>query len=412
MVDKIRILQLIYSFDVEGSGGGLTRFVFALSQALDPQLFDVTICALWNTGATGEERHIKELTAKGVHAFTAADWNPQSPLNSLINSFKSIRAKLYKSPVDIIHSHSEFSDILALLLKYHPCAPLITRTLHNGFPIEWRKRPIRRYLLSNMLYPLAYDGEIGVAKHVVANLDRRWLARIMGKKATLLHNAIDLSRFIQARPRAKQSSLDLGIPDGAFVAGTVGRLREEKGYRYLLEAAAQLIEKFGNEIYFVIVGAGDLEEPLRQQAKDLNIDSQVIFTGSRDDIELLLSGMDVFICSSLWEGFSTAVLEAMAAGVPVIATDIPGNRELIQAEVNGWIVPPADPAAIAHIVQEVRSMSEAEREKITQAAFRVASEYSITTVAQQHAEYYLQVIKNKKETDVVVAPISNEDNNR
>ncbi len=393
-MDKIRILELIYSFDVEGSGGGIARFVIALSQALDPQLFDVTICALWDTGTDAEKRHIQELTAKGMHAFAAADWNPASPLNSLINSYKSLRSYLYKSPVEIIHSHSEFSDILALLLKFHPCSPAIARTLHNGFPIEWRKRPARRYLLSNTLYPLAYDGEIGVAKHVVANLDRRWLARKLHKRATLLHNAIDLSRFAQVERVAEKSSLGLGIPDGAFVAGTVGRLREEKGYGTLLEAAAQLIETLNNDIYFVIVGGGDLGEILRRQAERLKIDTQVIFTGPREDIERVLSGMDVFICSSLWEGFSTAILEAMAAGVPVIATDIPGNRELIEAEVNGWMTPPADPAAITRMVQMIKTMSETKRRIITQAARQVASEYSITTVAQQHTAYYQQLQKN------------------
>ncbi len=394
--NKIHLLQLIYSFDVEGSGGGIARFVISLCQALNKELFDVSIGGLWNMGTENEQIRMRKLNEEGIKAFTAADWNPSHPLHSLIVSYKGLSRFIKKSSVEVIHSHSEFSDIVTLMLKFQPGVPTIIRTLHNGYPIEWRKRPIRRLVLSNTLYPIFYNSEIGVAAHVVSNLNQRWLARRLGREATLLRNAIDLRRFMGLHHLEEKSKLGMDIPDDGYVIGTVGRLREEKGYAYLLEAASLLVQQYTDPIYFVIIGAGDLADRLVEQARRLQIGERVIFTGPRQDIEFLLSGMDIFVCSSLWEGFSTAVLEAMAAGVPVLATDIPGNRELIKPDVNGWMIPPGDPEALSKEIVNIIAKPLKERQIIARAAEKVAADYSIERIAKQHEEWYQQLQKEKR----------------
>jgi glycosyltransferase involved in cell wall biosynthesis len=120
----------------------------------------------------------------------------------------------------------------------------------------------------------------------------------------------------------------------------------------------------------------------------LSIDDRVVFTGPREDIEYLLSGIDLFVCSSLWEGFSTALLEAMALRVPVLATDIPGNRELITPGVTGWMVAPGDSKALAQEMERIIGLPADQFTKIVQAAASRASEFNIDHVARQHELYY------------------------
>jgi len=386
---KIQLLQIIYSFDIEGSGGGIARFAVALSQALNKDLFDVTLCGLWNTRMPGERQHILRLKSQGINAFMAADWSASHPMQSFIDSYRSITRFLKNHPIDIIHSHSEFSDVITMLLKFYPSMKVIIRTLHNGYQLEWYKRPIRRLVFTNMLYPIFYNGEIGVAEHVVKNLNHRWLAQKLNRHGTLLRNAIDLSRFKNKQHLDDKSLLGLDIPAHAYVIGTIGRLREEKGYMFLLEAISILLAQSTEPIYLIIIGTGDLADALHAQSKALNIADRVIFTGPREDIERLLDGMDLFVCSSLWEGFSTAILEAMVAGVPVLATDIPGNHELIVPGVTGWMIAPGNSAALADAMKSIISLPSNQTKTVVEAAALKAGEFTIDSIAKQHEQYYL-----------------------
>jgi len=395
MDNRLRVLQIIYSFDIEGSGGGVARFAIALSHALDKDLFDVSICGLWDTGKETESLHLNELNSLGVKAFTAASWDEKNPYLSLWKSYQGLRTSIKKSKVDIVHSHSEFSDIVSLMLKLYPGVPIIMRTLHNGYPIEWRKRYIRRVILSYILYPLLFSKEIGVARHVVKNMDRRWLAKLSNHNAILIHNAINIGKFAIIDHISDKSKLGLAIPNDAVVVGTIGRLRIEKGYETLLEAAAKVIQQTERSIKFIIIGTGELAETLIKQAQKLNISDNVIFTGPRTDIEFLLSGMDLFVSSSYWEGFSTSVLEAMAAGVPVLATDIPGNRELVEPGINGWLVTSRNPDALAQeIIHRINTRIKIKQEIIEQGR-KVAFSHSIESVAKQYQSLYESFNKKK-----------------
>jgi glycosyltransferase involved in cell wall biosynthesis len=386
--NRLRILQIIYSFDIEGSGGGVARFASELSHALDRDQFEVSIGGLWDTGKQTEREHMHELNSSGIKAFTGATWDEKNPYLALWKSYQGLRTAINNSKADVIHSHSEFSDIVSILLKFYPGAPIFIRTLHNGYPVEWRKRYLRRILLSYILYPLLFNKEVGVAQHVVTNMNRRWLSKILNHHAILIHNAINITKFSKTQHLSDKSKLGLGIPNNAFIIGSIGRLRIEKGYDTFLEAAAKVIRQTNQSIKFMIVGTGELDEKLKIQAQSLNISDQVIFTGPRTDIEFLLSGMDLFVSSSYWEGFSTAVLEAMAAGVPILATDIPGNRELIEPEINGWLVTPHNPEALAQeIISHINIPDEIKMEIIEQEQ-KVANKYSIDAIAKQYQTLY------------------------
>jgi glycosyltransferase involved in cell wall biosynthesis len=386
---RIRIYELISSFDVEGGGGGLTRFAMTLSRYLNAERFQPVVCALWDRGSEVESQHIKSLQAEGIEVFTCTDWNEQHPYRSFYKAYKGLRESLKIQPADILHSHSEFSDMAVVFLKIEGKAPLLVRTMHNELRVIWKRRPLRRLLFTQFLDPLLFDLELGVSQYIKENLDGRIMARRLNRKALAVPNALDIHRF-QADPAVRQQAQrELGIPKEAYVVGSVGRLCEQKGYDVLVEAAARVLQTT-SDIYFLIVGEGPNAQALTQQASDLGIAQQVIFAGQRTDVERLLQAMDLFACSSRWEGLSTVLMEAMAAGVPIVATDIPGNRELLRDGENARLMRVEDAAALAEAIQDARSNPELGRVYSSQAR-RDVQEFGIEQVARQHEQLYWEL---------------------
>jgi glycosyltransferase involved in cell wall biosynthesis len=196
---------------------------------------------------------------------------------------------------------------------------------------------------------MLFDLEIGVSPAVVEMLDRRKLFHLLRKKARLVSNAVNLERFTVKGIEIADKRRSLGIPAGALVVGSIGRLTELKGWTYLVDAASLVLYQ-EPRAFFMIIGDGTQADQLKNLAVQKGISSNVIFTGGRSDVEELFACMDLFVSPSLWEGLPTVILESMAAGVPVVATDIPGTRELIRDLQNGWLVPPADALALAQAI--------------------------------------------------------------
>jgi len=168
--------------------------------------------------------------------------------------------------------------------------------------------------------------------------------------------------------------------------GSIGRLAEEKGYPFLLDAFARVLDSHP-EVCLLLVGDGPLGPELRSHAETLGIASHVVFAGSQTDIEAIFAGLDLFVSSSLWEGLSTVLLESMAAGTPVVATDIAGTREIIRRGQNGWLVPPADAAALAQAIREALE-NEAARARFAGRAREDARAFSIGAIAAGHEKIY------------------------
>jgi glycosyltransferase involved in cell wall biosynthesis len=386
MSARIRVLHLIYSFGIEGGGGGIGRFVSALSQALDPERFTASIGALWHTGTEHEDRWIESLNAAGIPAFTAAAWDGAHPYRSFRLAYAGLKGRLAQSPADILHSHSEFSDAAALLLQGLLRPPAAMRTVHYGYQYEWRKRPWRRLLLTNLLNPLRFSAEVGVSQAITDTMNRRPLSRLLGRQALCIYNAIDLDRFQTIGvDRAAKRRL-IGLPEGALVIGSVGRLTEQKGYRYLIEAAAHVLDRLP-EAHFLLIGDGELAGELKEQAQRLSIADRLVFTGPRRDVEELLACLDLFVSSSLWEGLPTVILEGMASGVPVVATDIPGTRELVRPGETGWLAPPADGKALGEAIIQALADSTG-RESFSAGAAKILYQFSIKTVAGAYEQIY------------------------
>jgi len=357
MLKKKRILQIIHSFDIEGPGGGASRFGVELARQLDPDRFESRIYALWWTGQNNEEKYIQMLENQGIKTFIGGLWKDQSPYKDFFIAVNRISRHLSTWHPDIIHSHSEFADMAVLYFKFKNRSLKIIRTVHNGSTLEWPKRPIRRWLLSYFLYPILFASEIGVSPRITNTLNRRTLTRLLRQRAHCIYNAIDLQRFQANKIDKPQKKQELDLPSESFVIGSIGRLAPEKGFDIFIQSIPEILAVYPHA-YFLFVGSGPLDNSLRQMATSTGVIKQVRFLGARSDIDEILPCMDLFVSSSRWEGLPTTVLESMAVGIPIVASDIPGNRELVQDQITGWIVPSENPKELARgIIQAVQSIN-------------------------------------------------------
>lgn len=386
MSQRIRVLELIYGFQVGGRGGGIGRFGIELCRALDRHQFDVYLCGLFDRGTSQEEKWLMQLNAEGIPAFYASKWDEQHPYRSFWNSIRFLWNWQSQYNADIIHSHSEFTDVAVLMLNLHPRRSIILRSVHYGFQREWRKRPLRRLLLTNFLYPLLFNTEIGVSQAITANLNLRPLAKLLKRRAQCVYNAIDLRRFQRTNLDWASKRMSLNVPMDAPLIGTVGRLTEQKGYTYLIDAAALVLRQIP-QAYFLIVGDGELADMLKDQAYVRGIANRVLFTGPRSDVEEILACLDLFVSTSLWEGLPTAIMESMAAGVAVVATDIPGTRELVRDQHTGWLAPQGDASALAQTIQVALGDTQS-RQEFANRAYQDVQSLSIKSIAIEHERIY------------------------
>ncbi len=389
-VQRVSVLVLTSGFAVDSLPGGVGQFAIELARALDRTQFEPILGGLWRHHTPGEEQWLARLQQEGIHAFLAADWEETHPYHSFLRACRGILRHLSRQKVQLIHSHSQFADGLALLLARPLHAQAILRTVHNER--EWPRRPLRRLFLANLIFPLVLPLEIGISQQVTDNLNQRPVARLLGRKSICIYNALDLDRFDTSPDAGIREVLrtELGLPLEAPVCITVGRLAPQKGYPILLEAAALVLAEIPSA-HFLVVGGGELEPELKEMAKQLGIDRSVHFVGIRPDVENLLAAADLFVSSSQWEGLPTVILESMAAHIPVVATDVSGTREIVQDGVTGLLVPPQDPPALAQaIATMIRDQNRAT--KMGERAYHRVHEFSITKVAAQHMEVYRHLL--------------------
>lgn len=393
----MRVLLISNGFAIEYPLGGIERFVVSLARSLDRTRIEPVVCGLWHWGTEYDDRWLEALRAEGMEAFAAAPKDDTNPLRNYREVLAGIRANLTK-PVDLIHSHSEFGDPAALWLKRELGARAVLRTVHNER--EWPRRLLRRILLTNLLLPLRFDGEFGVSQRVVDNLNARPVARLLGRRATVLHNAVDFSRFPPNPDRAAARARvlhELGLPGDVALLGSVGRLAPQKGYDLLLNAMPAVVARHPGA-RLLLIGDGAERANLAAQRDALNLGDVVYFLGARKDVEQLLPALDIFVSSSRWEGLPTVILEAMASGTPVLGTRVSGTVELIQDEGTGKLVAANDAAALATGINDLLSAA-GQTGALTSAADDYArSNFSINRVAREHEALYFDQVDGLRAT--------------
>jgi len=224
---------------------------------------------------------------------------------------------------------------------------------------------------------------IAVSRAVRESLIRYW--RIAPTRITVVENGIDTDRFrrVGARPGEK----DPFPPGCTHRIGAVGRLEVQKGMDVLIQAMARLRDELPGA-FLLIVGEGSCRADLEQQVDRLGLGESVRFAGSVSDVLPILSRLDLFVLPSRWEGLPLTLLEAMAAGTPVVATAVEGTVEVLRDGKEGWVVPVENAEALARACVEALTRSDEKVRRAAAATERVRGRYSLERMIRQYGEVY------------------------
>lgn len=282
---------------------------------------------------------------------------------------------------DIVHSHLVHANILARVTRLFISMPALICTAHNvnegGKAREWL------YRVTDPLCELTTN----VSEEAV----RQYVARkvVPAHKIRFVPNGITLDSFGQAQA-SESLNKELDIKPGQFVWLAVGRLVPEKDYPNMLDAFKTVLAKRPDSI-LLIAGTGTERVALEQYSKELGIERNVKLLGIRRDIPALMNLANAYVMSSRWEGFPMVLLEASASGLPMVATDVGGNREAVQDGITGLLAPPGDCGQLSDRMLALMSYPLAELEEMGERARKYVQErFDIEVIVTQWTSIYEQ----------------------
>ena len=287
----------------------------------------------------------------------AVRWMILPSLTREVNPFKDAQAlwqltRLFRQERPaLVHTHTSKAGVLGRVAAWIAKVPVIVHTPH-GHVFYGHFGPIRSWLFLQIERVLSAITDRLIALTDAERQDH--LDRDVGKadRFAVVPSGIDRERFGRARVQGKQQPDWFGCPPDSLVVGSVGWLTDIKGHEYLIEAVAKLKQDFP-AIHLVIIGSGDRHDALLKLAELVGLRDTVHLLGHRDDIEACLAGMDLFVLPSLNEGMGRALIEAMVAGLPVIASRVGGIPSVISHERTGLLVPPGDADALAEALRRL-----------------------------------------------------------
>ena len=368
---QIAILHLITELDTGGAQIALQRLLAGLDRAR----YSPAVACFYN-GDSAVAQHIRALGVSVTDLGMTAKWR--------LDAFVRLYRLLQQQRPTILHTWMFHANVPGRVLGRLTGVPIVISSERTmGQEGGWRR------WLNRITGPL--PDRVACVSESVADFAARTIG-IPPAKLVVIPNGIPLEDFQPGdRSRAR---VDLGIPLHAVVVGTVGRLRPVKGTSHLLEAWSRLASDHPNAI-LLLVGGGPQQAALERMSRRLGISEHVRFLGNRADVPALLRGMDVFVLPSLWEGMPNAALEAMAVGLPVVATAVGGTPEVVVDRVTGLLVPPGDPDALAESIARLLydpdlryKMGRAGRE-------RVVNHFSVERTVERTTRLYELLLMEK-----------------
>lgn len=359
--------------------GGLENVVATVVERLDRRRYSSTVIVLSEAGSL-----VRRIEATGTKVHVIGK-RPGFDMPAA----RELRRIVANSDVDLVHTHNPIANHWTVIA---------TMGLGRGVPIIVSEHSIHYSGRIAWFYPwvrtvigLRNQAIVGVCDAVTAS--HAAIDPLNRGKYVTIHNGIDPVPHI---PEGQLSGLrtELGVGHGRYVLGTIGNLRPAKAHGDLLAALSILVTR-GCDAVLVVAGEGPLRRELAIETERLGLSDRVRWLGSRSDVPQLLSVFDAFVLSSRREGFPVAVIEAASAGVPVVATDVGGVREVIRTGETGVLVPPASPGALADGLQAVLTDRTSARRMAETARAEFDARFTAEIMVRQTQALYDRVLAGR-----------------
>jgi glycosyltransferase involved in cell wall biosynthesis len=304
-----------------------------------------------------------------------------------------LRRRFVETGADVVHTHSSKAGLLGRVAAFLAGVPVVVHTVHGWSFNATQPAPQRALYVS--LERLAAR-----ATHVLVAVSRRNLEAGLGlgigrpEQYELLRSGIDLESFRTAGVDREAARASLGYGPAHRVVGSVACLKPQKAPLDFVRAAAEAHAREPS-LRFFLAGDGELRPAVEAEIARLGLEGIVQLLGWRRDVPQLLAAMDVFLLTSLHEGLPRAVLQAMAAGVPVVATDVDGTPEVVEPGVTGWLVPPARPAAAGRAVLAAISDVPQRQRVVDEAGRRLTRDFDIAEMVRRLDRLYLRQLERR-----------------
>lgn len=384
---SVKLLKLLPAF----ACGGTERQAANLARMIDCSRFALGFACLKRWGY-----FLKEVEE---HEIPVAEY----PINRLYGPralWQQVRLgrDMRNSGIDILHSYNFYANVFAILVARMAGVPVIIASIRDeGI-----------YLTRTQAHVQKLCCRFADCVLVNAHSIRKWLVSegYRAEKIFVIENGIDLSRF-EHKASGSRIRQELGVPEDAPLVVMLARLNPQKGIDYFLKAAAEIGHRC-QKTRFLVVGdklisrngqvMRDAEyiDQLERYAARLGLGDRLIFTGFRDDVPELLSEAAVSILPSFSEGLSNTLLESMAAGVPVVATRVGGNPEVVTDGKTGFLVPPRDVGALVEATMSIVNDPDLGRRMGAEARRQAIARFSLDRMVRETEDLYLRLLGQKR----------------
>ncbi len=368
--EKINVLHVVSSLPV----GGVEKTVYEEIRRYDKKRFKGRVCCIMDGGEIADLLRSEGVPVDILHRMRGHGFD----CGALSSLYRLIR----RENIHVLRTHQYHPGIYGRIAGFLARVPVIIPTFHNAY-VSPGKPKLHRCIFNNVLSHVS-DVLVPVSEYVAGELIK--YDRINPRKIRVIHNGIKTARFTVdiSIPETRKA---FSLPEDYTIIGCVGRLSDEKGHRSLIEAVSGI-----KGVCVAFAGEGPLIDELRKVAASCNVHS--VFVGRLDPerVPSFLKSLDIYCSPSLWEGFGIALVEAMAAGLPVIASDLPSHNEVIGDA--GILFSPGSSESLKNAVNKLLNDSSL-KSTLSRRSVERAGLFSLDKTIQSYQELIEEIVKRK-----------------
>ncbi|MCW8934258.1 MAG: glycosyltransferase [Gammaproteobacteria bacterium] len=373
MSGKVKVLQVIGGMYL----GGAERVVHNIVKKKDDSKFDISIYCTHGIGELGDDLindgYTVDLLGRGT---------------GILKTLRKVKQYVTKTKPDVIHTHSISAFLAIAPLVVFTKMPPWVHTFHFGNYPHIKKQ----YLYAKRLFGRFATKLVAVSESqrnaVISHLS------VKPDKIMTIFNGVTSNPFLGSLESRAQIRNEFAYTDDDIVLSCIVVLTEQKGIPYLLNSIDKIVDANPN-VKLLIVGGGPLEDELQRQVSKLRHKECVKFAGWRSDVHQIMTGIDVFVLPSLWEGLPMVLLEAMATALPVLVTNVADNLNVVGQGESGYVVPSADSDALTESAIKLVSDMDKAKAMGQLALQRYQSKYTVNKMVSAYEKLYLDVQSTK-----------------